>query len=167
MQEIVNNFIISGKTLSKQGEQLSAYLLNSIRPQKNNKVKGKRTFEEVKGYSKAKGIDLDELEAIYAEYCLTYDEQMGSREGIIEEPKKPYFPTTDQTTTEQKLDDLINRTSFYRSVLSKNDFVKVIKNWDKGDKTIDEWYDLYYNKIYQEPGWTIKLHDPINCLFIM
>ena len=160
MQDILNDFVNSGRYLSKQGEQLRSYLLSSIRPQKNKKVKGRRTFDEVQVYSKSKGIEPDELAAIYAEYFLTYNEQIGSRENIIEEPKKPYFPTTDETSTDQKLDDLINRTAFYRNLLSKNDFAKVIKNWDKGNKTVDEWYDLYYNKIYQEPGWTIKLNDP-------
>ena len=159
-QDILNNFIINGGYLSKQGEQLRTYLLNSIRPQKNKKVKGKRTFEEVQGYSKAKGINYDELEAIYAEYYLTYDEQMESRKDIIEEPKKPYFPTTDQTTTEQKLENLINRTAIYHKPLSKNDFEKVVRSWDLGDMSIDEWYDLYYNNIFKQPGWTIQLKHP-------
>ena len=53
MQDILNDFIMNGGILSKQGEQLRTYLLNSIRPQKNKKVKGRRTFDEVQGYSKA------------------------------------------------------------------------------------------------------------------
>ena len=83
MQDILNDFVNSGRYLSKQGEQLRTYLLSSIRPQKNKKVKGRRTFDEVQGYSKSKGIEPDELAAIYAEYFLTYNEQIGSREKVV------------------------------------------------------------------------------------
>lgn len=161
MQEILNNFVMNGRLLSKQGEQLADYLNKSIRPQKNKRIKGKRSIEDVKKLSNAKGLDNDELEAIYANYYLTYDSEINSRKDIIEKPKnKTYFPTTDQLSTEEKLDNLINRTAIYHKPLSKNDFEKIIKDWDKGDKTIDEWYKIYYNRIFEQPGWTIQLKHP-------
>lgn len=147
--------------LSKEGNRLRNKLIDNIRlpyVNKKNRISGgKLDYENVVNMAKGK-IDEDELKAIYAEYEMTYNQLANSVNEYNKNPPPPKEKElTDEEKFKKKLDKLIVFDASYGNCESQTGFEKIVKSWPGlKSKTIEEWYDIYFNGIHSSPGWYIN-----------
>lgn len=86
----------------------------------------------------------EDIRHIYDEYEREWEEVHKNEEPKVR--KETFGDKLDKFVVEHMNDDL----------LTYDNFVKVTSGWNRGRRSINNWYEDYKRKYFQQPGTTIK-----------
>ena len=111
---------------------------------KVHKNKNKLSFNQVKRLNSFKPLLDEDIRHIYDEYEREWEEVHKNEEPKVR--KETFGDKLDKFVVEHMNDDL----------LTYDNFVKVTSGWNRGRRSINNWYEDYKRKYFQQPGTTIK-----------
>lgn len=83
---------------------------------------------------------------------------------IIYEEYDNLWNNTHAPATKPKKETFIDKLNNYvvmhaDDLLDFNQFVRITSGWSRGRKSINEWYEVYKNKFFKQPGTTIQYNE--------
>lgn len=147
--------------LSKEANRFRNNLIENIKMpyfSKGRIIGGKLEKEDVIKKAKNK-LSKEELDAIYAEYSMTYDQIAESVTDYNIKPPEGPKEIPDEQLFEKKLQELIVLDASYGNCISQTQFEKTVNKWPgKNSRPIEEWYSIYNNGVHSSPGWFLNTH---------
>lgn len=112
----------------------------------NKNVKQTR-YEEMRNQKNFAPLLDEDFDNIWNEYVELWNEK--------HDVKKPTKPKA--KTFVQQLNDYV---AFHADdLLDFNAFKNLTKSWSRGTKTLEQWYEVYKEKFFEQPGTTIKYKE--------
>ena len=157
-KERKNNYIINEDNNNPANEDI----INKAEKELDKRLNNKNILspDDARKLKYVCELSPNQFEVLYENYLMNFDS--------IEESIQPTTNFVSSSITNNKdsmyykIDDFVKKDNF-SNLLSFEEFCNVIRGWityDYQEKTIEEWYEEYKNKFFENPNAIINYSNP-------